>query len=100
MSLSNHVRRARAYQINDQDAESRLLGIALRAGDKEYCACSMKELARQIGLSVREAYEKLRLLRRKRVVWTFRGSDGYAFFLNVPLHKTQVSFGEEIWPES
>jgi DNA-binding IscR family transcriptional regulator len=92
MSLKTEVRWIRSHQINDPHAESIFLAIAFRATDKGSCGCTIKELARQVSLSVREVHEKLRLLRSLRMVSTFAGKGGYAFFLpHDPFHEWRPS---------
>ena len=79
MTLNNAVR-ARRPQINDRRAESLFLAIAFRASEGA-CVCRKKELARQVGISVREVNEKLRLLRSLKMICTFACKDGYLIFL-------------------
>jgi hypothetical protein len=69
---------------------SRSQALGSTSNDRRFCSCTLKELAEQVGLTVRELHEKLRLLRSCRMIHTFRASDGYAFFLNAPF-----AFGDQ-----
>jgi hypothetical protein len=80
MALNNAVRWIRSHQINDRHAETIFLAITFRANDW-VCVWTIKELARDVGLSVREVYEKIRLLRSLNMIATLACSDGYVFFL-------------------
>lgn len=77
------VKWARRHTISDQTAESILLAIADRADDRGCCVWTLKEIGRLVGLSAREAREKITWLRNFRMIGTFRASDGYVFFLPI-----------------
>jgi hypothetical protein len=90
MALNNAVRWIRSHQINDRHAESIFLAITFRASNGDWvCAWTIKELAREVGLSVREVYEKIRLLRSLNMIATRACSDGYVFFLKERLWFSQ-----------
>jgi hypothetical protein len=82
MELSNAIRWIRSRQINDRHAEWIFLEILFMANGEGSCGCRLKELAQEVGLSVREVREKLRLLRSLKMISTYACKDGYAFFLS------------------
>jgi transcription initiation factor IIE alpha subunit len=70
------------YEV--RKAEEIFQTLVSRSNGRGACGCTLKELAEQVGLTVRELHQKLRLLRSCRIIHTFRCRDGYAFFLNDP----------------
>jgi hypothetical protein len=96
MTSSNTVRSIRGHKINDRQAETIFLAITFRASDERQpfasnddwiCCWTIKELAREVGLTVREVYEKIRLLRSLDMIATRACSDGYLFVLKERLHQ-------------
>jgi hypothetical protein len=96
MTSNNTVRSIRSHKINDRQAESIFLAITFRASDEAQpfasnddwiCCWTIKELAREVGLTVREVYEKIRLLRSLDMIATRACSDGYLFFLKERLRQ-------------
>jgi hypothetical protein len=79
LSLSNSVGWVRRHQISDRQAELIFLAIAFRADDRGYYVCTIKELARQVGLGVLE------------VLASYAGKGGYLFILptNPKFHDCQ-----------
>ena len=80
MYLSDMVRWRHEPKKMDPAAEAVFLAIAFRVA-KEWCVCTKKELARQVGLSVADLNAKLRLLRELDLIWTYAARDGYIIFL-------------------
>jgi hypothetical protein len=93
MTSKNMIRSFKSHKINDRQAESIFLAITMRASDERQpfddwvCCWTIKELAREVGLTVREVYEKIRLLRSLDMIVTRACSDGYLFILKERLHQ-------------